>query len=87
MMNGNLNLRQTYSAGLNFLYGLPDIYTIAIPVLNSTFNKPNATYTIVVDDNFALNPVWNEPLNGIEQGIWTVSTEPFKQIKYAGTWL
>ncbi|CAG8608838.1 2974_t:CDS:10, partial [Ambispora leptoticha] len=51
---------------------------VSIPVLDSTFNVPNATYYVIVDTNFVRNSDTGEALLGMNKESWRFTTEPFK---------
>ncbi|CAG8579843.1 4062_t:CDS:2, partial [Gigaspora rosea] len=65
-------LRQTYPA--SSFCKLYNISTLTCKTLFSTFNRVNSNYTIVANDNFVKTLSFNEPLQGIYQGIWNVKT-------------
>ncbi len=44
-------------------------------VLSSTFNIPEATYYILMDNNFVKNIINDEPKIGIKKNIWKFKTK------------
>ncbi|CAG8786641.1 20392_t:CDS:2, partial [Racocetra persica] len=48
--------------------------TLTCKTLLSTFNRVNSNYTIVAYNNFVKAFSFNEPLQGIDVGIWNVKT-------------
>ncbi|GBC04812.1 hypothetical protein RclHR1_05890013 [Rhizophagus clarus] len=70
-------LRQTFSASSSQYVQYvndTDNKEIEITILSSTFNQYNSSYYITIDDNFVRNLDFNEPLMGIESGIWMINT-------------
>ncbi|CAB5314796.1 unnamed protein product [Rhizophagus irregularis] len=51
-----------------------DGYTIQIKVINSTFNKPNTMYYIIMDDGFVKSKDLQEPIIGIQDNSWKFMT-------------
>ncbi|PKY27228.1 hypothetical protein RhiirB3_473375 [Rhizophagus irregularis] len=54
----------------------------AIPV-RSTFNQPNSFYYVVIENDFVISQVRNEPLLGTNEKTWMFSTKPFKSGKHS----
>lgn len=70
-------LRQTFSAlSPQYVQYVNDTNNteVEVRILLSTFNQLNSNYYITVDDNFVRSQDFNEPLMGIESGVWTVKT-------------
>ncbi|CAB4405539.1 unnamed protein product [Rhizophagus irregularis] len=70
-------LRQTFSAlSPQYVQYVNDTNNteVEVIILSSTFNQLNSNYYIIVDDNFVRSQDFNEPLMGIESGVWTVKT-------------
>jgi hypothetical protein len=68
-------LRQTFSASSQYVNVTNDT-TVEVKILSSTFNQFNSSYYIKIDDNFVKNKDFNEPLMGIESGVWMIQTIP-----------
>ena len=68
------DLRQTVSAKSNLIKMADDGKGFSIPIFQSTFNTPSASYYFVLDNGFVKALESNEPLIGIQKGIWTVTT-------------
>ncbi|PKC54598.1 hypothetical protein RhiirA1_542829, partial [Rhizophagus irregularis] len=71
-------LRQTISGDSKLCTIGSDNHTVHIPIFSSTFNQPNSSYYVVVDNNFVISQERNEPLLGIIKKTWMISTKPFK---------
>ncbi|CAG8796466.1 16146_t:CDS:2, partial [Dentiscutata erythropus] len=74
-------LRQNYSALasyklLDYCAITYDGYTINCTVLSSTFNVPNSTYHIIVENGFVEDLIFHEKLQGIRENLWEITTEP-----------
>ncbi|CAG8543360.1 2227_t:CDS:2, partial [Dentiscutata heterogama] len=52
----------------------PDGKTITINFISSTFNEYNENYYVQMDNNFVKSSVYNEPLQGISDGIWNLTS-------------
>lgn len=73
--NGIPLLRQSSPGNPSNVFSLSnDNKTIQINVLESTFNKPNANYYIVIDDNAVKGLISNQPLAGVGKGYWNFKT-------------
>ncbi|CAG8670578.1 1045_t:CDS:2, partial [Dentiscutata heterogama] len=53
----------------------PDGKTITIRLISSTFNEYNESYYVQMDNNFVKNSIYKEPLKGIGNGIWNLSSD------------
>ncbi|CAB4437913.1 unnamed protein product [Rhizophagus irregularis] len=53
---------------------LIDDYTIEIKVIDSTFNRPNTKYYILMDDGFVESKDLKEPIIGIQDDSWSFIT-------------
>ncbi|PKC09225.1 hypothetical protein RhiirA5_398862 [Rhizophagus irregularis] len=71
-------LRQTISGDSKLCTIGSDNHTVHIPIFSSTFNQPNSSYNVVINNNFVISQERNEPLLGINKKIWMISTKPFK---------
>ncbi|GBC27296.2 hypothetical protein GLOIN_2v1885764 [Rhizophagus irregularis DAOM 181602=DAOM 197198] len=71
-------LRQTIAGDSKLCTIGSDNHTVHIPIFGSTFNQPNSSYHVVVDNNFVISQERNEPLLGINEKTWIISTKPFK---------
>ncbi|PKY34783.1 hypothetical protein RhiirB3_532939 [Rhizophagus irregularis] len=71
-------LRQTISGDSKLCTIGSDNHTVHIPIFSSTFNQPNSSYHVVIDNNFVISQERNEPLLGINEKTWMISTKPFK---------
>ncbi|CAG8502927.1 17379_t:CDS:2, partial [Dentiscutata heterogama] len=58
----------------NFCSTSPDGKTITIKIISSTFNEFNESYYVQMDNNFVKSSLYNEPLKGISDGIWNLSS-------------
>ncbi|EXX76950.1 hypothetical protein RirG_028400 [Rhizophagus irregularis DAOM 197198w] len=68
------NIRQTYPV-MSDLCELQDGgNALSCQILQSTFNRPNSNYMIVVDNGFVRSFSIEEPLSGINKGFWKVTT-------------
>ncbi|KAF0492177.1 hypothetical protein F8M41_021794 [Gigaspora margarita] len=80
-----LNLRKFYSGSsdCDILFN----HSLSCDVTSSIFNQWNATYIIVMDNNFVMFSSTNEPMYGIEEYRWNFTTIPCQQPdkKYADT--
>ncbi|RGB28059.1 hypothetical protein C1646_768306 [Rhizophagus diaphanus] len=76
-------LRQTISGNSQLCTVGSDNHTVHIPIFSSTFNQPNSTYNVMVDNNFVISQVRNEPILGINEKIWIISTKPFKNRQHS----
>ncbi|RGB40278.1 hypothetical protein C1646_800343 [Rhizophagus diaphanus] len=81
-INGDLYkpnlLRQTISGDSKLCTVGSDNHTVHIPIFSSTFNQPNSSYHVVIDNNFVISQERNEPLLGIIGKTWMISTKTFK---------
>ncbi|CAB4414769.1 unnamed protein product [Rhizophagus irregularis] len=71
-------LRQSISGDSKLCTIGSDNHTVHIPIFSSTFNQPNSSYNVVINNNFVISQERNEPLLGINKKIWMISTKPFK---------
>ncbi|KAF0558620.1 hypothetical protein F8M41_008540 [Gigaspora margarita] len=71
------NIRQRVSATLyDFCKISPDQHTVSIKVIGSTFNEYDEQYFVTMDNNFVKTTTnINGPLEGIQDGIWTLKTD------------
>ncbi|GET60705.1 hypothetical protein GLOIN_2v1481815 [Rhizophagus irregularis DAOM 181602=DAOM 197198] len=76
-------LRQTFSGDYKLCTVGSDNYTVHIPIFESTFSQPNSSYYVLVDNNFVISQERDEPLMGIGNKIWMLSTEPLKTVRYS----
>jgi hypothetical protein len=67
-------LRQTYSASAGFVKLSKDNKTIAINIFRSTFNQPTSIYHIKVDPDIVRLKNTSEPVLGIQDNVWNVTT-------------
>ena len=51
-----------------------NVTIINITVLSSTFNQPNTTYYVLIDDGFVKDRRYQEPIIGIHTNVWTFKT-------------
>jgi hypothetical protein len=66
-------LRQTFSADSKLCTIGSDNRTVYIPIFKSTFNQPNSSYYVVVENNFISSQARNEHLIGIKEKKWIFS--------------
>lgn len=66
---------QTQS-GLNsqFVRLLSDNKTIQVEILRSTFNQPNTTYYVLIDNEFVVDEAFGQRLLGVKKNIWVINT-------------
>ncbi|PKY30505.1 hypothetical protein RhiirB3_486562 [Rhizophagus irregularis] len=76
-------LRQTFSGDYKLCTVGSDNYTVHIPIFESTFSQSNSSYYVSVDNNFVISQERDEPLMGIGNKIWMLSTEPLKMVRYS----
>ncbi|RGB34263.1 hypothetical protein C1646_760736 [Rhizophagus diaphanus] len=76
-------LRQTFSGDSKLCTIGSDNHTVHIPIFRSTFNQPNSSYYVAVENNFVISQARNEPLLGITEKTWMFSTRPFKTGKHS----
>ncbi|CAB4410952.1 unnamed protein product [Rhizophagus irregularis] len=65
-------LRQTYPASVGFTN---DNKTLTIGAFDSTFNKPNSSYHIIVEYDAVRLKNNGEPILGIQDNVWNTTTE------------
>jgi len=51
-----------------------DPTTVNITILDSTFNVPDETYYVLIDNNFVKSQIYKEPLYGLNEEVWTFKT-------------
>ncbi|CAG8518138.1 6542_t:CDS:2 [Rhizophagus irregularis] len=77
--NGSSNpgiVRQTIN-GLNQKYVTFNNNTVSIDIIESTFNIPDTTYYVMIENNFVSSLLYNEPLPGLSSNIiWSFTTLP-----------
>src|SRR6185437_12459225 len=74
-------LRQTYPASAGFVKLSNNNKTLIISVFDSTFNKPKSSYHILVDSGAVKLKDTDEPLFGIQDNVWNITTGTF-DLKY-----
>jgi hypothetical protein len=47
---------------------------VHIPIFESTFSQSNSSYYVLVNNNFVISQERDEPLMGIKDNIWMLST-------------
>jgi hypothetical protein len=67
-------LRQTFSGDYKLCTVGHDNYTVHIPIFESTFSQPNSSYYVLVENNFVISQERDEPLIGIKEKLWMLST-------------
>ncbi|RIB27424.1 hypothetical protein C2G38_1777526 [Gigaspora rosea] len=72
-INNNFTLRQFINSK-NCNNCITSGKTITLNVLNCTFNDPGGHYFIQMDNNFVKSAVYNEPILGIDQNMWSFQT-------------
>ena len=50
---------------------------VNITVLSSTFNQPSSQYFVLIDDGFVKSRIYQEPIIGIQDDVWTFSTRKY----------
>ena len=68
--DGNPILRQSFSAKSGFCSVTLNDSAVKCDIFKSTFNQPDATYYVVVDNNFVMSKSLNQPLPGVTKGNW-----------------
>ncbi|PKY57619.1 hypothetical protein RhiirA4_549733 [Rhizophagus irregularis] len=76
-------LRQTISGNSKLCTIGSDNHTVHIPIFSSTFNQPNSSYYVVIENDFVISQARNEPLLGTNEKTWMFSTRPFKTEQYS----
>ncbi|KAF0523212.1 hypothetical protein F8M41_015437 [Gigaspora margarita] len=70
------SIRQRVSATMyDFCKISSDKLTVSIKVIGSTFNEYDEQYFVTMDNNFVKNTRYNDPLKGIDDGVWTLKTD------------
>ncbi len=77
-------LRQAFQASSTQLVKLNNNTEVEVKILLSTFNQFNSIYYIKIDDDFVRNQEFNEPLIGVESGIWFVKTNVSDNQRFTG---
>ncbi|CAB4484235.1 unnamed protein product [Rhizophagus irregularis] len=75
--NGSSNpgiVRQTINGLNNQNYVTFDNDTVSIDIIESTFNNPDSTYYVMIENNFVSTLSYNEPLPGLYSNIWSFTT-------------
>ncbi|CAG8600103.1 1138_t:CDS:10, partial [Acaulospora morrowiae] len=62
--------RQGFSAESGFCSVTLNETAVTCKIFKSTFNQPDATYDVVVDNNFVMLKSLNQPLTGVTKGNW-----------------
>jgi hypothetical protein len=70
-------LQQMFSADSKICTIGSDNRTVLIPIFKSTFNQPDSSYYVVVENNFVRNQARNEPIIGIKEKEWIFSTSKY----------
>ncbi|CAJ0636045.1 23068_t:CDS:10 [Entrophospora sp. SA101] len=70
------NLRLTISAHSDFCHLSIDSLTVAVKVLQSTFNQPSTDYFIAIDSDFVRANETHYPIEGIQKNVWKFKTGP-----------
>ena len=68
--DGNLILRQGFSANSGFCSITSNGTAVTCQIFKSTFNQADATYDVVVDNNFVTSKSLIQPLTGVTEGNW-----------------
>ncbi|CAH1759514.1 8612_t:CDS:10 [Entrophospora sp. SA101] len=71
----NSILRQTFSGSDSKYVKMIDNNTITLSVLSSTFNQPDKSYYILVENGFVKDKKTNQNLLGIKSNMWKFSTD------------
>nr|CAG8436723.1 10140_t:CDS:10 [Entrophospora candida] len=71
----NSILRQTFSGSDSKYVKMIDNNTITLNVLSSTFNQPDKSYYISVENGFVKDKKTNQNLLGIKSNMWKFSTD------------
>ncbi|CAG8680319.1 10861_t:CDS:2, partial [Dentiscutata heterogama] len=67
-------IRQTVSATSEFCKLSDNGSVVYINIVNSTFNEYGEKYYVKMDNNFAKDKYYNEPLRGIESDVWLIES-------------
>ncbi len=51
-----------------------DDTTVSVKIISSTFNMPNETYYVLIDNNFVKNRMYKDPLYGLNEKVWLFKT-------------
>ena len=65
----------------NCMVNNDDNYTLTIKIDNSTFNLPNASYSVEIGDNFLRYKSENKMVPGVKLGKWMINTSKGKVFK------
>ncbi|CAG8598286.1 4110_t:CDS:10, partial [Paraglomus occultum] len=68
--DGNPILRQGFNAKSSFCSVTLNDSAVTCKIFKSTFNTPDATYDVVVDNNFVMSKSLKQPLPGVAKGKW-----------------
>ncbi|CAG8677286.1 953_t:CDS:2, partial [Cetraspora pellucida] len=75
-------IRQRVSANSGFCELSEDGHTVNISIISSTFNEYNETYYVKMDNHFARNKRYNEPLREIKSRVWQLKSGLNTQVMY-----
>ncbi|CAG8439354.1 1378_t:CDS:2 [Dentiscutata heterogama] len=69
------NIRQKISPAMNNYYQISsDRKTVNLTIISSTFNQHGENYYIEMDNNFVKSYLYKEPLTGIQDRIWNLTS-------------
>ncbi|GES92174.1 hypothetical protein GLOIN_2v1869233 [Rhizophagus clarus] len=77
--NGSSNpgiVRQTVNGLKNPDYVTINNNTVNVTIIDSTFNNPGSTYYVTIENTFVSSLLYNEPLPGLSNNIWSFTTLP-----------
>ncbi|KAG9301896.1 hypothetical protein G9A89_004576 [Geosiphon pyriformis] len=77
-------LRQTFPSQSQYCSLSDDQKSINIKVLSSTFNQPNGSYFVIIDNNFVKTRLLDEPLFGIKKNDWIITRDEEENV-FAGS--
>ncbi|GES92295.1 hypothetical protein GLOIN_2v1869233 [Rhizophagus clarus] len=67
-------VRQTINGLNNQKYVTTNNNTVSVTIIESTFNNPGSTYYVTIENNFVSSQLYNEPLYGLSNNIWSFTT-------------
>nr|CAG8450953.1 8818_t:CDS:2 [Entrophospora candida] len=74
--NNNQDIfRQSFSANSEYCKISDDKKSLTIQVLTSTFNLPNTSYYVIVDNGALIKFSTDQPLTGILENVWKFTTD------------
>ncbi|RIB22658.1 hypothetical protein C2G38_964091 [Gigaspora rosea] len=79
------SIRQIISPTKDFCKISSDGKTININIIGSTFNQYKENYYVQMDNNFVKSSSYNEPLKGIADGVWSLTSKNMNLISMSNS--